>query len=100
VKDIIVDILIIEEGREAHIAKHNVTIDEVLEVLIGDYVFIAGRDERWLLIGQTETKRYLTVVVGQRPEPHTFGLVTARPSRRKERSFYAGFVTHKGGDEA
>jgi uncharacterized DUF497 family protein len=99
VKDLIIDILIIEEGREAHIAKHHVSIDEVLEVLTGSYVFIAGRDERWLLIGLTENNRYLTVVVGQRPEPHTFGLVTARPSRRKERSFFAGFAAHKGGDD-
>ena len=32
VKDVIVDTLIIEEDRPAHIAKHNIIIDEVLEV--------------------------------------------------------------------
>jgi uncharacterized DUF497 family protein len=99
VKDIIIDILIIEEDREAHIAKHDVSIDEVLEVLTGDYVFIAGREERWLLIGMTDEKRYVTVVVGERPQPRTFGLVTARPSRRKERGFYSEFVIQKRGEE-
>jgi hypothetical protein len=33
VKDVIVDTLIIEEDRPDHIAKHNIIIDEVLEVL-------------------------------------------------------------------
>jgi len=53
VKDLIVDTLIIEDDRPVHIAKHNITIDEVLEVLISDYTYISGRDNRWLLIGKT-----------------------------------------------
>ena len=97
-KDIVIETLIVDEDREAHIARHNITLDEVLEVLTGDYVFIAGREERWLLIGQTGDKRYLTIIVGERSEPHTFGLVTARPSRRTEKSFYSEFMTQKGGD--
>jgi hypothetical protein len=39
VKEVIVDTLIIEEDRPAHIAKHHIIIDEVLEVLTGDYVY-------------------------------------------------------------
>jgi hypothetical protein len=39
VKEVIVETLIIEEDRPAHIAKHNIIIDEVLEVLTGDYVY-------------------------------------------------------------
>jgi hypothetical protein len=50
VKDVIVETLIIEEDRPGHIAKHNIIIDEVLEVLTGDYVYIAGRENRWLII--------------------------------------------------
>jgi uncharacterized DUF497 family protein len=99
VKDFTIDILVIEEDREAHITKHAITIDEVLEVLTSDYLYIAGREARWLLIGKTGDQRFLTIVVGQRPQKATVGLVTARPSRKSERSFYAEFVTQRGGED-
>ena len=99
VKEVIVDTLIIEEDRPAHIAKHNIIIDEVLEVLTGDYVYIAGRENRWLLIGKTAKKVFLTIVVGERPEENTYGLITARPARREERSFYIKYVTQRGGED-
>ncbi len=99
VKEVIVDTLIIEEDRPTHIAKHNIIIDEVLEVLTGDYVFIAGRENRWLIIGKTARKVFLTIVLGERPEENTYGLITARPARRKERSFYIEYTTQGGGEE-
>ena len=99
VKEVIVDTLIIEEDRPAHIAKHNVIIDEVLEVLTGDYVYIAGRENRWLIIGKTARKVFLTIVIGERPEENTYGLITARPAGRKERSFYIEYTTQRGGEE-
>jgi len=99
VKEVIVDTLIIEEDRPAHIAKHNLIIDEVLEVLAGDYVYIAGRENRWLIIGKTARKIFLTIVVGERPEENTYGLITARPARRKERSFYIQYAIQGGGEK-
>jgi uncharacterized DUF497 family protein len=99
VKEVIADTLIIEEDRPAHIAKHNIIIDEVLEVLTGDYVYIAGRENRWLIIGKTTTKAFLTIVLGERPEKNTYGLITARPSRRKERSFYIEYAIQRGGED-
>jgi uncharacterized DUF497 family protein len=99
VKEVIVDTLIIEEDRPAHIAKHNIIIDEVLDVLTGDYVYIAGRENRWLVIGKTARKAFLTIVLGERKEENTYGLITARPARRKERSFYIEFTTQRGGEE-
>jgi uncharacterized DUF497 family protein len=99
VKDVIVDTLIIEEDRPAHIAKHNIIIDEVLEVLTGDYVYIAGRENRWLIIGKTARNLFLTVVLGERPEENTYGLITARPARRKERSFYIEYAIQRGGED-
>jgi uncharacterized DUF497 family protein len=99
VKDLIIETLIIEDDREAHIAKHAITINEVLEVVTSDYVYIASREERWLLIGKTEAGRFLTIVVGERPEKHTVGLVTARPARKTERSFYLEFSKQQGGDD-
>ena len=99
VKDVIVETLIIEEDRPDHIAKHNIIIDEVLEVLAGDYVYIAGRENRWLIIGKTAKKVFLTIVLGERPKQNTYGLITARPARRQERSFYIEYARQGGGDE-
>jgi uncharacterized DUF497 family protein len=62
--DIIIDELIIEEDRPEHIAKHKVTIEEVIEVIIKDYVYIEGKYKRWLLIGKTKRSRFITIVVG------------------------------------
>ena len=98
-KEVIVDTLIIEEDRPAHIAKHDIIIDELLEVLTGDYVYIAGRENRWLIIGKTARKAFLTIVLGERSEENTYGLITARPARRKERSFYIEYTTQAGGEE-
>ena len=97
-RDLIVKKLIIEAGREEHISKHNVTIDEILEIISSDYVYIQGKFERWLLIGKTKKERFLTIVVGERIEKNTYGLVTTRPSRNEEKSFYKEFIL-EGGDE-
>jgi uncharacterized DUF497 family protein len=99
VKDLIIETLVIEDDREAHIAKHDISINEVLEVLTGDYVYIARREERWLVIGKTATDRFLTVVIGNRIEEYTFGLVTARPARTNERSFCLEFIKQQGGED-
>lgn len=97
-RDIIINKLIIEAGREEHIARHNVKIDEVLEIISGDYVYIQGKFDRWLLVGKTKKERFLTIVVGERSEKNTYGLVTTRPARNEEKSFYKEF-TLGGGDE-
>lgn len=91
--------LVVEQNRSGHIARHQVEIKEVLEIVSGNYIFIKGREDKWLLVGKTKKKRYLTVVVGERKQKNTYGLVTARPSRRDERSFYEEFVTQIGGEE-
>lgn len=90
--DIIIGELIIEEDRSEHISKHKVTIEEVLEIVNGDYVYIDGKLGRWLLIGKTKKRRFLTVVVGERNKNNVYGLVTARQSSKEERSFYAEFT--------
>lgn len=97
-RDIIVKKLIIEAGREEHIAKHDIKLTEILEIISGDYVYIQGKFDRWLLIGKTKKERFLTIVIGERSEKNTYGLVTTRPSRKEERSFYKEF-TLEGGDD-
>lgn len=97
--DVKIDELIVEGDRPAHIAKHKVKIEEVLEVLDGDYVYIQGKQDRWLLIGKTKKKRFLTIVIGERVGKNVYGLVTARPSSKEERSFYLEFALTQGGEE-
>jgi uncharacterized DUF497 family protein len=99
VKEVIVETLVIEEDRPSHIAKHNIIIDEVLEVLTADYVYFSGRENRWLVIGKTAKKVLLTIVLGERPQENTYGLITARPASRKERSFYIAYTIQGGGEE-
>ena len=99
VKEVIVETLIIEKDRPGHIAKHNIIIDDVLEVLIRDYMYFAGRENRWLIIGKTDRNVFLTIVLGEREEENTYGLITARPASRKERSFYIEYTTQGGGEE-
>lgn len=86
--DIVIDELIIEEDRSEHIAKHNVTVDEVLEVVFGDYATDAGKEGRILLIGKTAKQRWITVIVGKRIGKNRYGLVTSRDVKKKEKLLY------------
>lgn len=86
--DVVIDELIIEEDRPEHIAKHNITIEEVLEVLTGDYLVIEGKLVRSLLIGKTKDQRLITVVVGIRRGVNRYGLITARSAKKKEKALY------------
>lgn len=96
--DILVEELIIEDDRPAHIAKHEVDIKEVLQVIESDYVFIQGKHERWILIGSTKRRRMLAIVIGERKKKNVYGLVTARPADKKERSFYKELKQVRGGE--
>lgn len=87
-----IECLIIEEDRPFHILKHKVTIEEVSEIISGDYVYIKAKNGRWQIIGKTKKNRFLAVILGKRPEKNTYGLITARPASRKERSFYYEFT--------
>lgn len=97
--DVKIDVLVLEKDRPEHIVKHKVAVDEVLEVVSGDYVYIKGKLNRWLLIGKTNKDRFLTIVVGKRKQKNTYGLVTARPSSRDERNFYQEFALQHGGED-
>jgi len=91
--------LIVEEDRPGHILKHHVTIEEVSETISKDYVYIQAKRGRWQLIGKTEKNRFLTIILGKRSVKNTYGLVTARPASRKERSFYKEFTFQIAGEE-
>ncbi|MDO8570345.1 MAG: hypothetical protein Q7R97_02065 [Candidatus Daviesbacteria bacterium] len=97
--DVVIDELIIEKDRPEHIAKHDVEVDEVFEVVFGNFTYIQGRQDCWLLIGKTKKDRFLTIVIGERKGENVYGLVTARPSRKEEKSFYQEFILNQGGEE-
>ncbi len=97
--DLLIETLVVNEHRLEHIARHQVAIEEVLDVVSGDYAYIQGHHERWLLIGKTRRRRFLTVVVGARSQPNTYGLVTARPASREERDFYRKLSLEQRGEE-
>jgi uncharacterized DUF497 family protein len=97
VLDFVLERLEVENDRPAHVARHNITIDEVLEVLTGDYIVGDGKHGRHVVIGKTQQLRFLAVVLGEREAPGTYGLITARPARRSERKAYMQIF--KGGEE-
>ncbi len=69
-----------------------------MEIISHDYVFIQGKFDRWILIGRTKSKRYLSIVIGHRKSKNTYGLITARPSRKEEKSFYNEYTLEGGED--
>ena len=96
---LVIDTLVVDQHRIEHIARHEVTLDEVMEIVSGDYAYIQGHHERWLVIGKTSQGRALTVVVGARPQQNAHGLVTARPASRDERGFYRELALEQGGEQ-
>lgn len=66
-----------------HIARHNVEPEEVDEVCQSRNLFERGRDGTYQITGQTESGRYLNIVVV--PRGNGFYPVTARDADDKER---------------
>ena len=79
--------LIVEPGREEHIARHHVSVTEVEEVVFGTPFIRKTRQERYIIVGQTQVGRYLTVFVAPRGKG-VYGLVTARDADDVERKAY------------
>jgi len=76
--------LIIEPGREEHIARYQVSVEEVI---FGVPFIRKARQGRYHIIGQTQAGRYLTVFVAPRGNG-IYGLVTARNADDAERRAY------------
>ncbi len=79
--------LIVEPGREEHIARHHVDVEEVEEVIEGSPFVRRARQGYLRLIGQTSAGRYLTVFIAPRGGG-VYGLVTARDTTSVERREY------------
>ena len=83
--------LVVEAGREEHIARHNVSVEEVI---FGMPFIRKARQDRYSIIGQTESGRYLAVFVAPR-EKGVYGLVTARDANDAERRAYIRYSRQK-----
>lgn len=88
--------LIWDEWNVAHIARHDVTPDEVEEVCHALPLVEAGHHGRVRLIGETRRGRVLAVILALKSSG-VYYPVTARPASRNERQLYA---TQKGGEAA
>ena len=76
--------LIWDPGNIAHIARHGVTPDEVIDVCYGEHVSRDAYAGRTMIIGRAGSGRMIAVVL----EPQGGGVyypVTARPASRRER---------------
>ena len=74
-----------------HIARHQVTPDDVESVCFGEPVeYKQSYKDRLVIVGPRADGRILTVVIGSVPDQPTgvFYVFTARPAHRVERRFY------------
>ncbi len=71
----------------AHIARHQVTRQEVEEACQSDHIYFESYKDRLILIGPTLAGRMLAVIL--EPEANDdYYVVTARSADRKERRLY------------
>jgi uncharacterized DUF497 family protein len=73
-----------DDDRLEHIATHQVTIGEMLEVLEGVFWSPRWEGDKRRVYGQTESGRYLLIVIGRRWSGELW-LVTARDMTAGER---------------
>ncbi|HUV93242.1 MAG TPA: hypothetical protein VMX14_00240 [Anaerolineae bacterium] len=76
-----------DDERLEHIAAHNVAIGEVLGVLEGVFWSPKWEGDKRKVYGQTESGRYLLIVVGRRRSGGLW-LVTARDMTAGERHLF------------
>ena len=76
--------LIVEPGREDHVARHGVTVDEVEQAVFGAPFIVRVGQERDQLIGQADAGRDRAVIVAPRGGRNV-ALVTAREATEAER---------------
>mgnify|MGYP001599278190 CR=1 FL=1 len=75
------------EERRVHIARHNVSAEEVEDVVYGKHYAVRTKQGRYRLIGQTAQGRYIVIIL--EPSDHDwFDPITARNATKNERKLY------------
>jgi hypothetical protein len=88
--------LVWDSWNVAHIARHEVTPEEVEEVCHSEPVVQIGKKGRSLVFGPALSGRMLAVVLDlEPPEEGVYYPVTARSASRRERAIY---TTERGGE--
>ena len=77
-----------EDDRIAHIAEHGVDIDEVYEVWQGNRLMSKWEKDRRRVYGQTDSGRYLIIIIGRRRLSRKSWLITAREMTEREKKNY------------
>jgi hypothetical protein len=80
--------LLFDEWNEEHIAQHGVIPEEVEEVCWQRPYVSKTRQERLRVIGQTESGRYLVVILVSRGKG-SYYVITARDATQAERRLFA-----------
>ncbi len=70
-----------------HIARHNVTREEVEEVCLGRCIVREGYRQRIMLVGPTELGRMLAVVLEPRANGRFYPMTAYTASRRMRRTY-------------
>jgi uncharacterized protein len=80
--------LIWDPSNVDHIARHHVTPEEVEEVCHGAPITSQTYKGRIRVVGRTQSRRILTVILAPTDEQGVYYPVTARPADRRERRNY------------
>ena len=86
---IVIGWLIWDTHNVAHIARHEVTRQEVEEVCHGNYIIGEANHGRIMIIGPTQSGRALAAILDSEEEEGIWYPVIARSADRKERRRYA-----------
>jgi uncharacterized DUF497 family protein len=78
--------VILTKKVERHIEKHEVTREEVLNVLNG-FKYVKRKGKRFLFYGKTKVGRHLTILVDKGKNGEYY-LITARESTKSEKVLY------------
>ncbi len=87
--------LIWDEWNVGHIARHNVLPDEVEEVCAGTFSSYESYGGRFEVIGATQQKSILLIVLDPEPAKGEYYVVTAHSASKKDRVL---FQKDKGGE--
>lgn len=79
--------LVWDQWNGDHIARHNVTQDEIKEVCASKNIFNKWKNKVYRVIGQTDSGRYLTIFLSPR-SGQSYYPVTARNATNTERKAF------------
>ena len=99
IKDLVVKKFEWDEVNIAHIARHNISPDEVEDVCLGRPVIKEGHENRLFLIGSTKQGRLLTVILKPKETEAEYRPITAYDASKTSIRMYQEEM-REGGEAA